>query len=145
MSEASSWKFSSVRKSTDLKMANSKILTTLMVLLGSTMATEHQKYSVDHTYYTMSLYKNNADGMYDQHFVDMSTAHNQEFLSESSQGAEKVEPGFIFPFYGHLSFYCTSTAFCPPIIRFFLPSLSMLKRLLQLFHTKKRTFKTRAN
>ena len=45
-------------------------------------------------------------------------------------------------FYGHLSFYCTSTAFCPPIIRFFLPSLSMLKRLLQLFHTKKRTFKT---
>ena len=45
-------------------------------------------------------------------------------------------------FYGHLSFYCTSTAFCPPIIRFFLSSLSMLKRILRLFHTKKWTFKT---
>merc|ERR1712141_28152 len=77
------------------------------------MASEHQKYSVDHTYYTMSLYKNNADGMYDQHFVDMSTAHTQEFLSESSQGAEKVEPGFIFPFYGHLvhTFYITTHGF----------------------------------
>lgn len=91
---------------------HSKIFT-LLVLASASLATEHQKYSVDHTYYTMSLYKNNADGMYDQHFVDMSRAHTQEFLSNQSQGAEKVEPGFIFPFYGHLvhTFYITTHGF----------------------------------
>ena len=36
-----------------------------------------------------------------------------EFLSSQSQAAEKIEPGFIFPFYGHLvhTFYATTHGF----------------------------------
>ena len=33
-----------------------------------------ETYTVDHTYYTMSLYQDNAQGMYDKHFVDMSNS-----------------------------------------------------------------------
>ena len=41
--------------------------------------------------------------MYDKHHVDMTdNSFVHTFLSEQAQGAEKVEPGFIFPFYGHL-------------------------------------------
>ena len=74
-----------------------------------------EKYTVDHTYYTMSLYQDNTEGMYDKHHVDMSTDYSyvHTFLSEQAQGAEKVEPGFIFPFYGHLvhNFYVTTHGF----------------------------------
>lgn len=74
-----------------------------------------EKYTVDHTYYTMSLYQDNTEGMYDKHHVDMSSDYSyvHEFLSEQAQGAEKVEPGFIFPFYGHLvhNFYVTTHGF----------------------------------
>ena len=33
-----------------------------------------ETYTVDHSYYTMSLYQDNAQGMYDKHFVDMSNS-----------------------------------------------------------------------
>jgi len=73
-----------------------------------------EKYTVDHTYYTMSLYQDNTEGMYDKHHVDMTdNSFVHTFLSEQAQGAEKVEPGFIFPFYGHLvhNFYVTTHGF----------------------------------
>jgi len=56
----------------------------------------------DHAYYTMSLYQDNAEGMYNKHFVDMKGSDVHAFLSSHSQAAEAIEPGFIFPFYGHL-------------------------------------------
>merc|ERR1712241_1255838 len=52
--------------------------------------------------------------MYDKHHVDMTdNSFVHTFLSEQAQGAEKVEPGFIFPFYGHLvhTFYITTHGF----------------------------------
>ena len=39
-----------------------------------------ETYTVDHTYYTMSLYQDNAQGMYDKHFVDMSNSQVRKFL-----------------------------------------------------------------
>ena len=78
-------------------------------------STYEEKYTVDHVYYTMSLYQDNSEGMYDKHHVDMSEGNSfvHTFLSEQAQGAEKVEPGFIFPFYGHLvhNFYVTTHGF----------------------------------
>lgn len=77
--------------------------------------TYEEKYTIDHVYYTMSLYQDNSEGMYDKHHVDMSEGNSfvHTFLSEQAQGAEKVEPGFIFPFYGHLvhNFYVTTHGF----------------------------------
>ena len=55
-----------------------------------------------------------SEGMYDKHHVDMTdNSFVHTFLSEQAQGAEKVEPGFIFPFYGHLvhNFYVTTHGF----------------------------------
>ena len=61
----------------------------------------------------MSLYQDNKEETYDKNYVDMSDSNLHEFLSDQSQGAEKIEPGFIFPFYGHLvhAFYVTTHGF----------------------------------
>jgi hypothetical protein len=40
--------------------------------------------------------------MYEKHWVNMTGSDVHEFLSSHSQAAEAIEPGFIFPFYGHL-------------------------------------------
>jgi hypothetical protein len=64
----------------------------------------------DHAYYTMSLYQDNAEGMYNKHFVDMVGSDVHSFLSSHSQAAEAIEPGFIFPFYGHLVILLKQTA-----------------------------------
>lgn len=71
---------------------------------------------VDHQYYRLHLFKNNEDGMYDRHLVDLSQeagASTHEFLSGHSQAAEAVDPGFQFPFYGHMveRFYVTTHGF----------------------------------
>ncbi len=70
----------------------------------------------DHQYYVMQLYKDNADGAYDRHVVDVSSdpdTRTHEFLSGHSQAAEAVDPGFQFPFYGHMvdRFYITTHGF----------------------------------
>ena len=96
-------------------MISKTICLRLLVLIGSTLGgrSYSETYTVDHVYYTMSLYQDNAQGMYDSHFVDMSDSIKHEFLSAQSQAAEKIEPGFIFPFYGHLvhTFYATTHGF----------------------------------
>ena len=33
--------------------------------------TYEEKYTIDHVYYTMSLYQDNSEGMYEKHHVDM--------------------------------------------------------------------------
>ena len=85
----------------------------VLVLIHTCSGVSELSYSIDHTYYTMSLYQDNAEKMYEKHFVDMSNSHKHDFLSSQSQGAEKIEPGFIFPFYGHLvhNFYVTTHGF----------------------------------
>lgn len=92
-----------------------KVLLVLVFFLGlqRNCLSFEQSYSIDHVYYTMSLYQDNAQGMYDKHHVDMSDSQLHTFLSAESQGAEKIEPGFIFPFYGHLvhTFYVTTHGF----------------------------------
>ena len=40
--------------------------------------------------------------MYTKHWVNMTGSEVHDFLSTHSQAAEAIEPGFIFPFYGHL-------------------------------------------
>ncbi len=67
----------------------------------------------DHSYYKMELYKENFEGAYDRHLVDMSGATVHEFLSNHSQAAEAVSPEFEFPFYGHKvdRFYVTTHGF----------------------------------
>jgi len=85
-----------------------------LLLAGSGGAQAYkEKYTIDHTYYTMSLYQDNKEETYDKNYVDMSDSNLHEFLSDQSQGAEKIEPGFIFPFYGHLvhAFYVTTHGF----------------------------------
>lgn len=69
--------------------------------------------TVDHDYYRMQLYKRNAENMYDQQLVDMDGAVVHEFLSNHSQAAEAVSPGFDFPFYGHTvdRFFITTHGF----------------------------------
>ena len=69
--------------------------------------------TVDGSYYTMSLYQDNAENMYNRHKVDMTGSHVHEFLSTHSQAAEAIEPGFKFPFYGHYTerFYVTTHGF----------------------------------
>ena len=69
--------------------------------------------TVDGAYYTMSLYQDNAENMYNRNKVDMSSAEVHEFLSTHSQAAEAIEPGFGFPFYGHLAerFFVTTHGF----------------------------------
>lgn len=67
----------------------------------------------DGTYYTMSLYQDNAEGMFDRHYVNMTGTPVHDFLSSHSQAAEAIDPGFHFPFYGHLveSFFVTTHGF----------------------------------
>ena len=69
--------------------------------------------TVDGAYYTMSLYQDNAENMYHRQMVDMTGSHTHEFLSSHSQAAEAIEPGFKFPFYGHLTerFFVTTHGF----------------------------------
>jgi hypothetical protein len=88
-------------------------LTCLAVVSLSLASKFQDKYTIDHTYYTMSLYQDNAEETYDQHFVDMSDSEVHHFLSGQAQGAERIQPGFIFPFYGHLvhTFYVTTHGF----------------------------------
>ena len=62
-----------------------KKLIVLLGLVAACQAEYKEKYTIDHTYYTMSLYQQNFDGMYEKHLVDMSDAHNHEFLSQQSQ------------------------------------------------------------
>ena len=40
-----------------------------------------ETYTVDHTYYTMSLYQDNAQGMYDLHHVGMVSHKISTFLN----------------------------------------------------------------
>ena len=51
--------------------------------------------------------------MYDRHYVNMSGTPVHDFLSSHSQAAEAIDPGFHFPFYGHLveSFFVTTHGF----------------------------------
>ena len=69
--------------------------------------------TVDGAYYTMSLYQDNAENMFDRHNFNMSGSHTHEFLSSHSQAAEAIEPGFKFPFYGHYTerFFVTTHGF----------------------------------
>jgi len=93
----------------------------LCVLLGGAFALVggqedvdyKEKIVMDHSYYNMHLYKHNADGSYDANHVDMTDSHVHEFLSNHSQAAEAVAPGFDFPFYGHVvsKFYITTHGF----------------------------------
>ncbi len=63
----------------------------LVILLGgfawfANAGREYQEtYTVDHTYYTMSLYQNNAENQYEKHWVNMSDSHLHHFLSNHSQ------------------------------------------------------------
>lgn len=68
---------------------------------------------VDHTYYNLKLYKNNAAEMYDKNVVDMTGSRVHDFLSNHAQAAEAVNPGFNFPFYGHNvnTFFITTHGF----------------------------------
>ena len=86
----------------------------LVLLSGAHCERSYQdQYTVDHTYYTMNVFQDNVSGMYDKHLMNMSDAAVHEFLSSQTQAAEKIEPGFIFPFYGHLvhNFYVTTHGF----------------------------------
>lgn len=71
------------------------------------------KYTIDHAYYTMSVYQDNADGTYDKYHVDMKHSTKHDFLSAHAQAAEAVAPGFDFPFYGHFvdQFFITTHGF----------------------------------
>ena len=57
-----------------------------------------ETYTVDHSYYTMSLYQDNAQGMYDKHFVDMS---NSQVSKKKSKNCKKTLLNFAL--------YCAST------------------------------------
>ena len=57
-------------------------------------------YKSDSFQYNVS--QDNAEGMYSKHWVNMTGSDVHDFLSTHSQAAEAIEPGFIFPFYGHL-------------------------------------------
>ncbi len=78
---------------------------------------EYKRYvKEEHQYYHLHLYQDNYDGAYDRHLVDLKAdpeARTHEFLSGHSQAAEAVEPGFQFPFYGHMvdRFYVTTHGF----------------------------------
>ena len=90
------------------------LLAVVLSLLTVVAAEEwKEKITVDHSYYKMHLYKTNAHAMYDKHYVDMSESIVHEFLSNHSQAAEAVAPGFEFPFYGHMvdRFYITTHGF----------------------------------
>ena len=69
--------------------------------------------TVDGAYYTMSLYQDNAENMFNRQKIDMTGSHVHEFLSSHSQAAEAIEPGFKFPFYGHFTerFFVTTHGF----------------------------------
>ena len=68
---------------------------------------------VDHSYYKMELYSNNAQGTFDRYVVNMKGSRVHDFLSNHSQAAEAVAPGFEFPFYGHMvdQFFITTHGF----------------------------------
>ena len=76
------------------------------------LADKH-RITIDHEYYRMKLFKNNAEGMFDKFHVDMSDSVEHKFLSEHGQAAEAVSPGFKFPFYGHIvdKFFITTHGF----------------------------------
>ena len=44
--------------------------------------------TVDGAYYTMSLYQDNAENMFNRQKIDMTGSHVHEFLSSHSQAAE---------------------------------------------------------
>lgn len=69
--------------------------------------------TVDHTYYEMAVFQDDADGMYSKYHVDMTNSVKHDFLSTHSQAAEAVEPEFKFPFYGHMmnKFFITTHGF----------------------------------
>ena len=100
------------------KMGVNNLLTvaTALVLVSSGVfagRSFQETVTVDGAYYTMSLYQDNAENMYHRQMVDMTGAHTHEFLSSHSQAAEAIEPGFKFPFYGHLTerFFVTTHGF----------------------------------
>lgn len=97
-----------------LKAVLSVLLGGALSLAGGQEDVEYkEKIVMDHSYYEMHLYKHNADGSYDHNHVDMTDSHVHEFLSNHSQAAEAVAPGFDFPFYGHVvsKFYITTHGF----------------------------------
>ncbi len=62
----------------------------LLILLLASLADGQnykEKVMVDYSYYTMHLYKHDADGSYATHHVDMSGASVHDFLSNHSQGS----------------------------------------------------------
>ena len=63
-----------------------------------------QKYTIDHVYYTMSLYQDNSEGMYDKHYVDMTDSFVHTFLrlkdySTPYFSTRTFQPGLINPNY----------------------------------------------
>lgn len=90
------------------------VIVVFVVVVGSEAGRSYQdKYTIDHAYYTMSVYQDNADATYDKYYVDMTHATKHDFLSAHAQAAEAVAPGFDFPFYGHLvdQFFITTHGF----------------------------------
>ena len=89
--------------------------------------------------FKFNVSQDNAEGMYSKHWVNMTGSDVHDFLSTHSQAAEAIEPGFIFPFYGHLVNMVFLNNLCPGVdfINHFAPNADLSWATPNFYNTKK--------